>query len=377
MKKIISAVALSLLLGAQSYQASAAAGADVAPTAVETLLNSAADQVEAGKFDKAAAALERALRIEPRNGEIWHLLGQVRLHQGHYDQAAAMARKSNSFAAGNSTLQQQNSALLATAAQLSGKPMALAAVPKPAPVPVPIPAPAPAPIPQLGPDIISPPTEQLAPPAPAMSQPPVLAMAAVESLADSKPVIADYPVSLWQQPRTEWEEPYRFSDESQIVAVTKQAEQIEHLLSFRDRIAPVSVHTALATHKSHKSNNQWEKAPKKALKKLAKAQKKHIKKREKILAKLRKHLGKKQKEYAKAQVSVDPYRESYQRQREHYYARHQHGGPNDEFAPPPRGYDRSMTATEGWGAYGCRIAMPGYPNGVPAPPGMCVVVRGY
>ena len=68
------------------------------------LLDSADKYVKGGQLDKAGAALERALRIEPRNAGIWHDLAQIRLHQGQYQQAESLASKSNNLASGNSTI---------------------------------------------------------------------------------------------------------------------------------------------------------------------------------------------------------------------------------------------------------------------------------
>lgn len=65
--------------------------------AVAALLDSASNYVSAGELDKAAAALERALRIEPKNASIWHDLAQIRLHQRQYQEAESMATKSNSL----------------------------------------------------------------------------------------------------------------------------------------------------------------------------------------------------------------------------------------------------------------------------------------
>lgn len=64
-------------------------------TAVIALLSKAGDQSAAGQMDEAAANLERALRIEPRNPLLWHELARVRLAQGQYRQAENMAAKSN------------------------------------------------------------------------------------------------------------------------------------------------------------------------------------------------------------------------------------------------------------------------------------------
>ena len=83
--------------------------------AVATLLNDAADFVGQGELDRAGAALERALRIEPRNAGIWHDLAQIRLHQRNYQQVESLASKSNSLAGSDRDLQARNWELIAFA----------------------------------------------------------------------------------------------------------------------------------------------------------------------------------------------------------------------------------------------------------------------
>lgn len=88
--------------------------------AVVALLDSADKYVKSNELDKAGAALERALRIEPRNAGIWHDLAQIRLHQGQYQQAESLASKSNNLAGGNRSLQARNWKLISVARQASG-----------------------------------------------------------------------------------------------------------------------------------------------------------------------------------------------------------------------------------------------------------------
>lgn len=76
--------------------------------AVIALLDRARLDSDAGRHDAAGAALERGLRIEPRNPWLWNELAQLRLAQGQYAQAIALARKSNSFAGGERRLQAVN-----------------------------------------------------------------------------------------------------------------------------------------------------------------------------------------------------------------------------------------------------------------------------
>lgn len=88
--------------------------------AVAALLDSADKYAKSNQLDKAGAALERALRIEPRNAGIWHDLAQIRLHQGQYQQAESLASKSNNLANGNQNLQSRNWKLISAARKASG-----------------------------------------------------------------------------------------------------------------------------------------------------------------------------------------------------------------------------------------------------------------
>ncbi|HRD65312.1 MAG TPA: tetratricopeptide repeat protein [Candidatus Competibacter sp.] len=88
--------------------------------AVVALLESADKYVKSNQLDKAGAALERALRIEPRNAGIWHDLAQIRLHQGQYQQAESLASKSNNLAGGNRALQSRNWKLIGSARKAAG-----------------------------------------------------------------------------------------------------------------------------------------------------------------------------------------------------------------------------------------------------------------
>lgn len=77
-------------------------------TAVTALLDTAGQQARAGNLDTAAATLERALRLEPRNPELWTRLAEIRLQQGEFDQAANLAAKSNNLAGNNAALITRN-----------------------------------------------------------------------------------------------------------------------------------------------------------------------------------------------------------------------------------------------------------------------------
>lgn len=88
--------------------------------AVVALLDDADQYSSSGKKQEAIATIERALRIEPKNPVLWHRLGQLRLQEGNYDQAVAMAKKSNVLADKNPSLQYDNWIIIAKAKDAMG-----------------------------------------------------------------------------------------------------------------------------------------------------------------------------------------------------------------------------------------------------------------
>jgi predicted Zn-dependent protease len=89
--------------------------------AVVALIGSAGEYVGAGELEKAAAAYERALRIDPHNPGIWHDLAVIRYRQQHYQQAESLAAKSNGFSApGDDSLRAQNWRLIAQSRRALG-----------------------------------------------------------------------------------------------------------------------------------------------------------------------------------------------------------------------------------------------------------------
>ena len=88
--------------------------------AVVALLGQAEDQANNGDLEAAAASLERAIRIEPRNPLLWYHLATVRLAQQEAAQAEQLAVKSNSLSAGNRVQQSRNWRLIARARQALG-----------------------------------------------------------------------------------------------------------------------------------------------------------------------------------------------------------------------------------------------------------------
>ena len=88
--------------------------------AIASLMDGARSDVAAGRLANAAASLERALRIEPRNPRLWQELARVRLMQGEYAQAESVAARSNSWAGGDHQLRAENWRLIAQAREARG-----------------------------------------------------------------------------------------------------------------------------------------------------------------------------------------------------------------------------------------------------------------
>jgi predicted Zn-dependent protease len=88
--------------------------------AVAGLMESARADAAAGKLSTAAASIERALRIEPRNPRLWQELARVRMQQTQFVQAENMAARSNSYAAGDNALRAENWRLIAQAREARG-----------------------------------------------------------------------------------------------------------------------------------------------------------------------------------------------------------------------------------------------------------------
>lgn len=80
--------------------------------ATRTLLASAEESVRAGELSRAAAHIERALQIHPRDPHLWHELARVRLLAKEYALAASLAEKSNALAGGNVELRHRNQAII-------------------------------------------------------------------------------------------------------------------------------------------------------------------------------------------------------------------------------------------------------------------------
>lgn len=94
---------------------------DVAASpAVVALMDEAQTARQTGNLEGAAAALERALRMQPRNALLWHRLAELRLQQEKPQMALDLALKSKLLAGSGHDLVQKNWALIATAKHLLG-----------------------------------------------------------------------------------------------------------------------------------------------------------------------------------------------------------------------------------------------------------------
>ena len=85
--------------------------------AVLALLDDAQLSLGQAAPEAAASSIERALRLEPKNPWLWHRLAVLKLEQGNWRLAIALAQKSNSLAAGQPALRQANTDLLRQAEQ--------------------------------------------------------------------------------------------------------------------------------------------------------------------------------------------------------------------------------------------------------------------
>lgn len=93
---------------------------EISGAAVTSLMRQARGSLSAGQPAQAASALERALRIEPRNYFVWSLLAKTYLAQNNYAQADSVAGKSNALARGNVYVELENWRTIAAARRAQG-----------------------------------------------------------------------------------------------------------------------------------------------------------------------------------------------------------------------------------------------------------------
>jgi predicted Zn-dependent protease len=89
-------------------------------SAVKALLLRAKVDIVAARYEDGASRLERAIRIEPRNAEVWHQLARINYKQGKHASSITMAQKSNRYTASDSPLEKANWSLIKQASKAAG-----------------------------------------------------------------------------------------------------------------------------------------------------------------------------------------------------------------------------------------------------------------
>ena len=89
-------------------------------SAVRHLVTSARRQARQGHFSTAMELLERGLRIDPYNAQLYANMASIRFKQKRYQQAEQLAGRSNSLASGNRVLKLKNWRLIAESRSLRG-----------------------------------------------------------------------------------------------------------------------------------------------------------------------------------------------------------------------------------------------------------------
>lgn len=100
---------------AQQQQQWPRSSREVSGAAVISLLDQADTSRSQGRPEDAAASLERAVRIEPRNAFVWSELAAIYIDIGNYEQAEAIAQRANSLGRGNPYLEMGNWQVIAAA----------------------------------------------------------------------------------------------------------------------------------------------------------------------------------------------------------------------------------------------------------------------
>ena len=92
--------------------AAPAPGRISANPAVIALLDDTDLRLSQGNTEGALSAVERALRLEPKNPWLWRRLALLRLRQGQWRQAIALAEKSNSLSTRHPEIRSANAELI-------------------------------------------------------------------------------------------------------------------------------------------------------------------------------------------------------------------------------------------------------------------------
>ena len=92
------------------------------PAAAASLASQAEKQRQQGDYVAAAATLERAIRIQPREAYLWNRLARVRLDQKNYTQANSLAQKSNALSKDQAQIKEDNWGMIAATRRATGDP---------------------------------------------------------------------------------------------------------------------------------------------------------------------------------------------------------------------------------------------------------------
>ena len=87
-----------------------------APTATSALIEQSRLERAGGRYEAAAATLERALRIAPADPRLWLELAELRLLQNDVAQVRVLAQRALTLAAGDPAVERRARALLVASA---------------------------------------------------------------------------------------------------------------------------------------------------------------------------------------------------------------------------------------------------------------------
>ena len=88
--------------------------------AVASLVDQARTEASAGRLGNAAASMERAIRLEPKNARLWQELARLRLNQRDYVQAEHVAMKANTLTRGDYAMRAENWNIIAQSREARG-----------------------------------------------------------------------------------------------------------------------------------------------------------------------------------------------------------------------------------------------------------------
>ena len=98
------------------YQRTAGDNASVVPTAsqpVRELHNQALAAINEDQYALASDYLQRAIKIEPRNGWSWYYLADIHWRQGQFERCRSMLERADAYAQGDARLAAANADLRA------------------------------------------------------------------------------------------------------------------------------------------------------------------------------------------------------------------------------------------------------------------------